>query len=139
VIATEMMYLRLEVIVALFDLRFARTLAPAMGALFVLGVALAIYEWRRSVEQKSGRNLQIPTTNPLQIPAAIAFAAIFVVISVISAAVSTGFGQGGHFDVGGARRSSRHRPIRDQPRTRGSGRPLRIGALCCYSDRGLFE
>ena len=95
VIATAMMYLRLEVITAVFNLRFAWALAPAMGTLFALGAGLAIYEWRRSVDQKFDRNLQIPATNPLQISAAITFAAIFVVISIVSAAVSAAFGQTG--------------------------------------------
>jgi uncharacterized membrane protein (DUF4010 family) len=95
VIATVMMYLRLEVIIALFNLRFAWTLAPAMGALFAFGAALAVYEWRKSLGQKFDRNIQIPATNPLQIPTAMTFAAMFVVISVISAAIAAAFGQTG--------------------------------------------
>ena len=48
VAATAVMYLRLGVIIALFDLRFAWALAPALGTLFAVGAALATYEWRRS-------------------------------------------------------------------------------------------
>lgn len=95
VTATAMMYLRLEVIIAVFNWRFAWALAPAMGTLFAFGAALAIYEWRRNAKQQSDWSLQIPAINPLQIPAAITFAAIFVVISIISAAIRDAFGQAG--------------------------------------------
>jgi uncharacterized membrane protein (DUF4010 family) len=95
VAATAVMYLRLGVIIAFFDLRFAWALAPALGTLFAVGAALATYEWRRSAERQPDANLQVPATNPLQIPAAITFAVIFVVISVITESIRTAFGQTG--------------------------------------------
>jgi uncharacterized membrane protein (DUF4010 family) len=95
VAATAVMYLRLGVIIAFFDLRFAWALAPALGTLFVVGAALATYEWRRSAERPSDINFQVPAINPLQIPAAITFAVIFVVISVITESIRTAFGQTG--------------------------------------------
>jgi uncharacterized membrane protein (DUF4010 family) len=95
VAATAMMYLRLGVVIALFDLRFAWVLAPALGTLFALGVVLATYEWRRVAERQSDKDLRVPAINPLQIPAAITFAVIFVVISVVTAAIRTAFGQTG--------------------------------------------
>jgi uncharacterized membrane protein (DUF4010 family) len=63
--------------------------------LFVVGAALAAYEWRRSAERPSDINFQVPAINPLQIPAAITFAVIFVVISVITESIRTAFGQTG--------------------------------------------
>jgi uncharacterized membrane protein (DUF4010 family) len=94
VVATAMMYLRLGVVIALFDLDLARTLAPALAALFVISAALSTYEWRRSVVRPDA-NLQVPAINPLQIPAAITFGTIFVAISVVSAWIHTAFGQTG--------------------------------------------
>ena len=93
--ATAVMYLRLGVVVALFDLRFALALAPALGALFTVGAALAAYEWRRTGVRQTDANFQVPTINPLQISTAIAFAAIFVVISIATAWIRTTFGQAG--------------------------------------------
>ena len=93
VAATAVMYLRLGVIIALFDANLAWGLAPVLGTLFALGAALAAYEWRRTLERPSDTNLQVPAINPLQIPAAITIAAIFVVISVITAWIRTTFGQ----------------------------------------------
>ena len=95
VAATAVMYLRLGVVVALFDLRFAVALAPALGTLFAVGAVLATYEWRRSGARLPDANLQIPAINPLQIPTAIAFAAIFVVISILTSWIRTTFGQTG--------------------------------------------
>jgi uncharacterized membrane protein (DUF4010 family) len=69
--------------------------APALGTLFALGAALATYEWRRSAERWSDKDLRVPAINPLQIPAAITFAAIFAVISVVTAAIRLAFGQTG--------------------------------------------
>ena len=89
------MYLRLGVIIALFDVHFAWDLAPALGTLFAVGAALAAYEWRKIAEQQSDTNLHVPAINPLQIPTAIIFAAIFVVISVVTAWIRTAFGQTG--------------------------------------------
>lgn len=95
VTATAMMYVRLEVIIAVFNPGFAWALAPAMGALFAFGAALAIYEWRRTAKRQSDGGLPIAANNPLQIPAALIFAAIFVIISVVSAAIGDTFGQTG--------------------------------------------
>ena len=95
VAATAVMYLRLGVIIALFDLHLAWDLAPALGTLFVVGATLATYEWRKSAEQQSDTNLHVPAINPLQIPTAITFAVIFVVISVVTESIRTAFGQMG--------------------------------------------
>jgi uncharacterized membrane protein (DUF4010 family) len=64
VAATAIMYLRLGIVIALFDQRLAWTLAPA-------------------------------TINPLQIPTAAIFAALFVIVSIVSAWVRVAFGQSG--------------------------------------------
>jgi uncharacterized membrane protein (DUF4010 family) len=95
VAATAVMYVRLTVIIALFNARFALTLAPAMFALFLLAAALAAYEWRRSGKRDGDRDLQVPAANPLQLPTAATFAAIFVVVSLLTQWIRTAFGQTG--------------------------------------------
>jgi len=95
VTATAVMYLRLGVIIALFDARLAWALAPALAALFLFGAALSAYEWRRGREEQPGTNLQVPAVNPLQIPTAITFAVIFVVISMLTEWIRTAFGPTG--------------------------------------------
>jgi uncharacterized membrane protein (DUF4010 family) len=95
VAATAVMYVRLGVVVAVFDAHFALTLAPALVALAAIGAALAIYEWRRPRARSAKTNLVVLPKNPLQIPAALIFAALIVVISVISAWVRGAFGDSG--------------------------------------------
>ena len=95
VAATAVMYVRLGVVVAVFDAHFALTLAPALAALCAIGAALAIYEWRRPRARSAKTNLVVLPKNPLQIPAALIFAALIVVISVISAWVRSAFGESG--------------------------------------------
>jgi uncharacterized membrane protein (DUF4010 family) len=94
VAATAIMYVRLGVVIALFDASFALAIAPALAILCALGVAMAAYEWRRMLEGAQA-NVAIPAVNPLQIPTAVVFAAILVVISVITAWTRTTFGQNG--------------------------------------------
>lgn len=95
VAATAMMYIRLAIVIAIFDVGLALTLAPAMGGLFVAGVAMALWQWRRSGEGRRDASLAGPTENPLQVSAAIVFAGLFIVISMATAWISTSFGQKG--------------------------------------------
>ena len=95
VAATAIMYVRLGLVVAVFDTPFALTLAPGLAALCAIGAALAIYEWRRPRAQAGRTNLAVPPKNPLQIPTALIFAVLIVVISVISAWVKGAFGESG--------------------------------------------
>ena len=94
VAATAIMYVRLGVVIALFSGRLAVALAPALGILFFFGVAMAAHEWRRRKDRDSAE-LTVPTTNPLQVPTAVVFAAILVIISVATAWTRQTFGQAG--------------------------------------------
>jgi len=94
VAATAVMYVRLGVVIALFDARFALALAPALGLLFSLGVALSLNEWRRMTEGASA-DVSVPVVNPLQIPTAVIFAGILVLISLVTAWTRANFGQDG--------------------------------------------
>jgi uncharacterized membrane protein (DUF4010 family) len=93
VAATAIMYVRLGLVVAVFDTHFALTLVPALAALCAIGAALAVYEWRRPRTAKT--NLAVLPKNPLQIPTALIFAVLIVVISIVSAWVRGAFGESG--------------------------------------------
>ena len=95
VAATAIMYIRLGVVVAVFDLDFAIALAPGLAALSAIGALLAIYEWRRPRPRNARSDLAVVPKNPLQIPAALIFAALIVVISIVSAWVKGTFGESG--------------------------------------------
>jgi len=95
VAATAIMYIRLGIVVAVFDVNFALTLAPGLAALSALAAAMAIYEWRRPRARTVKTNLAVVPKNPLQIPTALIFAVLIVVFSVISAWVKGAFGESG--------------------------------------------
>ncbi len=95
VTATAIMYLRLGLVIAVFDLHFAMTVAPALAALAAIGGALAFYEWRRPRPRAAKSSLVMAPTNPLQIPTALVFAVLIVVISIVSGWVKGAFGAGG--------------------------------------------
>ena len=100
--ATAITYVRLSIVVAIFDLHLALKLAPALAALFVVGAAIAAFEWRRVPKQNLEAGLGIKATNPLQLVAATVFAALFVVISLISAWAKSALGATGLYAVAAA-------------------------------------
>jgi uncharacterized membrane protein (DUF4010 family) len=95
VAATSVMYLRLGIVIALFDEPLAWILAPSLLALVAIAAAMSAYEWRRTGPRNADAALVVPTLNPLQIPTAVIFAALFVVVSIAAAWVRTTFGRSG--------------------------------------------
>jgi uncharacterized membrane protein (DUF4010 family) len=98
-LATAVMYVRLLIIVALFDLPLARALAPTLLMLAVLGLALAGLWHRAKAAPSDARTAGNAPANPLELSAALIFAALFVVISLVSTWVRTEFGQSGVFGL----------------------------------------
>jgi len=96
VLATGLMYLRLETMVALFDPALAGLLGPAVGGLFLTAMLLAFRE-TRAAAAKNGEAVEIPAANPLQLGTAIIFAGIFLAVSVVTNWAGAHFGQGGVF------------------------------------------
>jgi uncharacterized membrane protein (DUF4010 family) len=94
--ATSVMYLRLGVVTALFSLPLAGALAPSLAVLFAAAALMAWRDWRRA-ERGTSPDLAIPPANPLQLPTALAFAAVFAAISLATVWVEDRFGQAGIF------------------------------------------
>jgi len=96
VLATALMYLRLGVVVAVFNLPLAIDLAAPLVVLALSGALLAgtcLGLGRRAVAGE--RVAAPPAKNPLELPAAFVFAALFVVISIGSSLVKARFGHVG--------------------------------------------
>ena len=89
--ATAVMYLRLGLVIAIFDLRLAIALVPALLSLAALGGGLAFNEWRK----RQRADLAPAPRNPLQLSTAIAFAVLLVLVSIVTAWVRASFGAGG--------------------------------------------
>ncbi len=93
VTATSIMYLRIGIVVAIFDAQLALLLLPALMGLFLVGAVLAAFEWNR--RSTSTPSKALPATNPLQLPTAVTFAVMFVIITLASAWVRARYGQTG--------------------------------------------
>lgn len=94
-LATAMMYLRMLAMIAVFNFGLAAHLAPALAGLSLLGFLLAAlyHSWagRPSPEVAAS----VTPSNPLELPAAALFAALFVAISIASTFAVARFGAGG--------------------------------------------
>jgi uncharacterized membrane protein (DUF4010 family) len=96
ILATAIMYLRLLIVVALFDQPLALSLAPALLALAAAGLILAGL-WYRLSPARDGNAIADSATpsNPLELNAALIFAILFIAVSLASAWVRTRFGATG--------------------------------------------
>ena len=100
VLATAMMYLRLGLVIAIFNLPLACELAPALGMLFAgaIGLAILFLFFGKKPITNDGQ-LPSPARNPLELNAALVFAVMFVAISVASTWVKAHFGAGGIYSL----------------------------------------
>ncbi|MCA9284049.1 MAG: DUF4010 domain-containing protein [Phycisphaerales bacterium] len=96
VLATTVMYARIGVIVAIFNVPLALALAPWLAALALLGVAIAVVllRWHApSAAVPQGQAITPP--NPLELGAALLFAILFVVISLLTGWIKAHLGSTG--------------------------------------------
>ena len=99
VLATSVMYVRMLIIVAVFDLPLARALAPTLLTLAVIGLVLGGVWYRVRAAPNPTPAAAVSPANPLELSAAFIFAALFVAISLASAWVRTEFGASGLFGL----------------------------------------
>ena len=83
VLSTSVMFLRILIVVAIFNLDLASALAPSLLVLLVLGlvIAAALY-WRRDDTQPNAADEVLPPSNPLEIQTAVIFALLFIALSL---------------------------------------------------------
>jgi uncharacterized membrane protein (DUF4010 family) len=98
-LATAIMYLRILVIVAVFDLTLARRLLVPLVGLSSAGVVIcATQYWAlRPSSVESGR--KTVTQNPLELGAATIFAIVFLLTSLLSTWVKAAFGLAGVYSL----------------------------------------
>jgi uncharacterized membrane protein (DUF4010 family) len=89
------MYLRLLIIIGVFNPPLAFAVAPALLGLSVLGLlASAAWYWLGHSRQQAPLATTAPA-NPLEVGAAVAFAALFIATSVVSSWAVQQFGTAG--------------------------------------------
>ncbi len=91
--ATAMMYFRLIVVTALFNLEAARTLLMPLGLLGFACLAVALIYARNNRQAHS--HLQMEDRNPLELGTAFAFAILFVLMIVLTGFVTKHYGSWG--------------------------------------------
>jgi uncharacterized membrane protein (DUF4010 family) len=96
-LATAVMYLRVLVIVSVFNLPLAKELAPALAGLGIAGLVVGIVQYRYAAPSRKSGGDRAPTEqrNPLELGTAAIFTGLFVVISLVSTWVGAEFGRSG--------------------------------------------
>ncbi len=96
VLATSLMYLRLGVVVAIFNVALARELVVPLVVLAAFGALLALLCLWGGGRRPKAEPIEAPQPgNPLELSAGLIFAVLFVVISVVSSWVEFHFGHVG--------------------------------------------
>jgi len=96
-LATAVMYLRILIIVAVFNLALARELAVPLVGLSLLAMVWAWAQYRRAKPEGTGKAQPYAPGNPLALPTAAIFAILYVLISLLSSWVAGEFGRFGIF------------------------------------------
>ncbi|HEV3177872.1 MAG TPA: DUF4010 domain-containing protein [Stellaceae bacterium] len=98
-LATAVMYLRVLVIVSVFNLPLAKELAPALASLGLVGLITGTMQYRHAAPARKSAEDRAPTEqrNPLELGTAALFAVLFLIITLVSTWVGSEFGQSGIF------------------------------------------
>jgi uncharacterized membrane protein (DUF4010 family) len=95
VLATSIMYLRLLIVIAVFNPPLAFAAAPALLGLSAAGLALAAGLYWLGPARRQGAAVASNPPNPLELGAAAIFAVLFIVVSLASAWAVERFGTAG--------------------------------------------
>ena len=98
-LATGVMYLRILVIVAVFNLALARRLAAPLLGLSAFALVIAALQYRARPSLPEDRHRLPVSQNPLELGAATIFAILFVATAVLSAWVTGAFGTPGVYSL----------------------------------------
>jgi uncharacterized membrane protein (DUF4010 family) len=99
IVATAVMYLRIDLVIAFFNPRLGLLLLPAMALCFALAAAISGWRWLRRPHEAAPAVAKLPAANPLQLRTAVAFAALYVILAIASTWVSREFGQRGIYTL----------------------------------------
>ncbi len=103
-LATAIMYLRILAVVGVFNFMLARELAIPLGALSAAGLVICALQYRFAKPARREANappaaLRATGGNPLELGPAALFAALFVLVSLVSKWITTQFGISGVYSL----------------------------------------
>lgn len=101
ILATAIMYLRLLIVVALFNRSLAIALAPHLIGLAAVGLAIAGLQYRRGSSPAGAVSAGEVPSNPLELSGALVFATLFVAVSLAAGWVQGNFGAAGLYGLAG--------------------------------------
>ncbi|MDE2051338.1 MAG: DUF4010 domain-containing protein, partial [Gammaproteobacteria bacterium] len=99
IVATAVMYLRINTVIAFFNAQLGLLLLPATAVCFALAAAISAWRWLRRPSEAAPAGAKLPAANPLQLGTAVTFASLYVILAVASAWVSHRFGERGIFTL----------------------------------------
>tara|TARA_R110000868_G_scaffold254975_2_gene511553 strand:+ start:4613 stop:5938 length:1326 start_codon:yes stop_codon:yes gene_type:complete len=100
VLATSIMFLRILVVVGVFNLELAGILLLPLGVLCALGLATSYAIRQMGGARDGSKSDASPPANPLEVTTAITFAGLFIILSVGVAWAKAQFGEEGLFLLG---------------------------------------
>ena len=95
ILATAVMYVRLLIIILVFNRDMATALAPRLLALSALGLAVALVWYWTAASRAAEATQEAAPSNPLELGTAATFAILFVAISIATAWATQRFGSAG--------------------------------------------
>jgi uncharacterized membrane protein (DUF4010 family) len=96
VLATALMYLRVLIVIAIFDAKLALAAAPWLGALAALSLLLAAWIFTAGgAARHASESALAPPGNPLELSTSGVFALLFVAVSLASVWVHSHYGHAG--------------------------------------------
>jgi uncharacterized membrane protein (DUF4010 family) len=99
VLATAVMYLRIDAIIAVFNGDLAVALLPSLAVLFALAGIIAAWQWLAHAPSASSPKATLASKNPLQLGVAALFAGLFILLAVASTWVGATYGQRGIYTL----------------------------------------
>jgi len=97
-LATGIMYLRILILIAIFNLSLASRLAVALVTLSLAALLICAFQYWRSRPFSKSERISL-VKNPLELGAAATFAIMFILISLLSAWVTSEFGVTGVYSL----------------------------------------
>ena len=127
--ASGVMYARILILLAFFNLSLATAVALPFALLAVVGVGAGWWWSTRGKAQPKGERAPVLPRNPLQLEAAVVFAIVLTVVLVLTQLAATHLGKGGTYALAGVMGVSDVDPfILGLTQTAGKVTPLEVAA-----------